>query len=303
MNGILVIDKPAGISSAGVVERVKRLLAAGKVGHAGTLDPQATGVLLCCVNQATRLARFLLEGPKTYEAVMRLGVATDTQDAGGEVIARRPVGAIAAAELEAVLRRFQGPGWQRPPAFSALKLDGVPLYRMARQGRPVQKPARRIELHRIRLLAAELPEVRFEVRCSAGTYIRTLCADIGEALGCGAHLAQLRRTECHGFTSGQALGLEALAGLAAAGRVGEALIPMAQALPGLPETVAGEALAQKVRHGHPVTRAMLADAAGGAPPPEAGFFKLLDAAGQLVAVLRAVPQSEALFYGCVFAKP
>jgi tRNA pseudouridine55 synthase len=213
---VLIIDKPAGLSSAQVVGRVKKLLHVKKVGHAGTLDPFATGVLVCLVNQATRLAQFFLSSEKQYEAELRLGIDTDTQDRTGQVIRRRPIPEGVEAALQRVCDRFVGDIAQIPPAFSALKHQGVALYKLARSGKPVRKPARNIRIEQLQIRSISLPTVRFSVTCSAGTYIRTLCADIGEMLGCGGHLSELRRTVSSGFNIDEAISLEALSHCVAA---------------------------------------------------------------------------------------
>jgi tRNA pseudouridine55 synthase len=213
-SGVLVLDKPEGISSAKVVAIVKKALGAGKAGHAGTLDPLATGVLVCCVNDATRLARFLMQGQKAYEAVLRLGQQTDSLDATGHVLETAPDAAVAqitATQIDAVARRFVGRIEQQPPVYSALKHKGTPLYRLARKGHPVQKPPRAVHIDDVQILSVDLPRVRFAVTCSPGTYIRTLAADMGAALGCGGHLEALRRTASSGFTLADALPLSAIA--------------------------------------------------------------------------------------------
>ncbi|MBW2514032.1 MAG: tRNA pseudouridine(55) synthase TruB, partial [Deltaproteobacteria bacterium] len=208
-HGFVVIDKPENLSSARVVSHVKRTLNAKKVGHAGTLDPFATGVMICCVNRATRLARFFLEGDKTYEALLHLGLETDTQDATGHRISERQVPECSKVEIQHIFSSFVGPLDQVPPVYSALKHNGVPLYRHARRGKPIQKPARRIVVRGIDITQIQLPYIRFEVTCSAGTYVRTLAADIGKAIGCGGHLKQLRRTRSAGFSIADAMTLEA----------------------------------------------------------------------------------------------
>jgi tRNA pseudouridine55 synthase len=299
MNGIVVINKPAGLSSARVVARVKRLLQARKVGHTGTLDPFARGVLVCCLDQATRLARFLLESPKTYDGVLTLGVETDTQDATGRVIAERHGTAVAEKDLYRVLQRYAGAYRQAPPTYSALKHEGVPLYTLARRGQPVQKPAREVFIHHLRLVAVELPRVRFEVRCSAGTYIRTLCADIGRDLGCGGHLSELTRLESGGFTLDEALTLEDLEDLARSDAWRHAVIPMARALPALAEISAGPPLLEKVRHGRALS---LADVGLEGAPEDGQLLKLIDPRGELLALLQRTPGTSAIQYCCVFAR-
>lgn len=299
MNGMVVINKPAGVSSARVVAHVKRLLQVCKVGHTGTLDPFARGVLVCCLDQATRLARFLVERPKTYEGVLTLGVETDTQDATGRVTAERHGIRVAEADLRRILQRYEGAYHQAPPTYSALKHEGVPLYTLARRGRPVQKPAREVFIYQLRLLAAELPRVRFEVRCSAGTYIRTLCADIGRDLGCGGHLSELTRLESGGFTLDEALTLEDLEDLARRGAGSHAVIPMARALPAATEIPAGPLLLEKVRHGRALSPA---DLGLGATAEDGPLLKLIDPRGELLALLQRTPGTGAIEYCCVFAR-
>jgi len=298
-DGIVVIDKPAGLSSAAVVNRVKRLLKAKKAGHTGTLDPFARGVLIVCINRATRLARFLL-GDKRYEAVLKLGAETDTQDATGTVLSVRDTGGISAEAVRAAVREFEGPVRQLPPVYSALKHRGTPLYKLARRGTPVQKPARRIHIRSIRILEIALPQVHFEVVCSAGTYIRTLCADIGRVLGCGGHLQALRRTASGAFTIKQAHSLAQLQQAAAAGDLSRVIIPMAAAMPHMPGCVAGRGLVEKIRHGHPLSLEDLdVTRAAGAQKSRRFHLKVIDADSRLVAILEYRPDRPRLDYCCV----
>ena len=296
MNGIVVVDKPASMTSAQVVAQVKAALKARKVGHTGTLDPFATGVLVCCINQATRLAQFLTCGKKSYEAIMHLGIRTDTQDLTGEVVSRAPSLSLTPEEVRCVFERFSKTKEQVPPAFSALKHHGVPLYKLARRGTFVQKPSRRVSIYKLEVLDMDLPFVRFEVSCSQGTYIRTLCADMGEALGCGAHLANLRRTESGGFTLGEAISLTTLKELAVAGKISDCVTPMAPALRGMPEIKASPRLVQSIRHGQPVTTAAL----GPVEDARAPWIKVTDGEGHLVAVLREKKEDGVYPYACVF---
>lgn len=299
-SGILVVDKPPDVTSAAVVAKVKRMLGAKKMGHTGTLDPFATGVLILCVNRATRLSRFFLHGRKTYEATLMLGVATDTQDRTGAVLSRTPPEAIRFSEaaIRETLARFEGEMDQLPPVYSALKHEGTPLYKLARQGAPVQKGPRRITIEAIRPTHIALPAVDFTVTCSAGTYIRTLCADIGEALGCGGHLAALRRIESGGFTADDAVGLTALASLADAGGAWDRLIPMSDALKGMPAWTAEAELAERIGHGRPLTAAEIPPAQVG---PD-GCIKVVDprGAGRLLAVVEWQPEKARYGYLCVF---
>ncbi|MCG6909673.1 MAG: tRNA pseudouridine(55) synthase TruB [Deltaproteobacteria bacterium] len=296
-DGIVAIDKPEKMSSARVVARVKKALGARKVGHTGTLDPFATGVLICCINRATRLARFFLEGNKAYEATLRLGIETDTQDATGAVIFEREVADISEDLLADTIRRFTGWIDQIPPAYSALKHKGVPLYRLARKGTPVQKPARSVHVSRIRILEIDLPYIRLAVHCSAGTYIRTLCADMGGMIGCGGHLAALRRTLSSGFAVEDALSLDTFETLARQGGVSSYLTGMADALQGMPQVVADDRLTGKVAHG---IRLRGEDVAVEDPLPGGGYLKIVDKMGLLMAVVQQKNERKSYDYCCVF---
>jgi tRNA pseudouridine55 synthase len=209
LDGVLLLDKGLGLSSNDALVRAKRLFLAQKAGHTGTLDPLASGLLPLCFGEATKFSQDLLEADKTYEATMRLGERTTTGDAEGEVLETRPV-AAGLPDVEAVLARFRGPISQVPPMHSALKRDGKPLYEYARAGQVVERAARDVTIHGLELLGAALPDVTFRVICSKGTYVRTLAEDIGEALGCGAHLVALRRTGVGALTLEHAVTLEAL---------------------------------------------------------------------------------------------
>ncbi|MGC3024667.1 tRNA pseudouridine(55) synthase TruB [Burkholderia sp. DN3021] len=209
LDGVLLLDKPVGLSSNDALIRAKRLLLAKKAGHTGTLDPLASGLLPLCFGEATKFSQDLLEADKTYEATMRLGLRTATGDAEGEVIDTRPVECDRAA-VEAALARFTGEIVQVPPMYSALKRDGKPLYEYARAGQTVEREGRNVTIHALDLLACEMPDVTFRVTCSKGTYVRTLAEDIGEALGCGAHLTMLRRTGVGALTLEHAVTLDAL---------------------------------------------------------------------------------------------
>jgi tRNA pseudouridine55 synthase len=193
LDGILLVDKPRGITSHDAVDRVRRSVGTRKVGHAGTLDPMATGLLVMGVGRATRLLRFLGEFPKVYRGAGVLGVETDTLDAEGTVLREGPV-SVTEGELRAAVARFVGDIEQRPPAYSAVKVGGQRLYRAARQGVVVDAPSRRVTVDRFDVTAFAPPRFDVEVRCSSGTYVRSLVADVGTALGCGAHLVELRRT-------------------------------------------------------------------------------------------------------------
>lgn len=209
LDGVLLLDKPSGMSSNAALQAAKRLFNAHKAGHTGTLDPLASGLLPLCFGEATKFAQALLDADKRYRALLVLGTRTDSGDADGTVIARRPV-AVESQSLEAAVSRFVGDIDQVPPMHSALKRDGRPLYELARQGIEVERAPRRVRIHAIHILAFDGEGLDLDVRCSKGTYIRSLADDLGEALGCGAHLAALRRTATGGFDLSQARTLEAL---------------------------------------------------------------------------------------------
>ena len=209
MNGIVIIDKPVGWTSQDVVSKLRGKLRTKRIGHGGTLDPMATGVLPVFVGRATRGVEFFEHAEKTYETVLQLGVLTDTEDTSGAVLETRPV-SVTAEQLLAVLARFRGEIMQIPPMYSALKVNGQKLYELARKGREVERQPRPITIHELELLAFTGETARLRVRCSKGTYIRTLCKDIGLALGCGGCMAALRRVQAGAYTEGEAVPLETL---------------------------------------------------------------------------------------------
>ncbi len=210
-SGILLIDKPEGPSSAQIVHRVKNILSARKVGHLGTLDPFASGLLLIGLNEGTKIADIFLGGTKRYQGVMVLGTETDTQDSTGKVLQEAPVPVISDGDLRHLEQKFTGDLQQVPPMFSALKKDGVRLYRLARQGKEVPRQARPIRIEALRISKRSARELSFEVTCSRGTYVRTLAADMGQNLGCGAYLKILRRIACDHLEVAQAIGVDDLA--------------------------------------------------------------------------------------------
>lgn len=209
MNGIVIIDKPAGWTSQDVTARLRRVFGTRRIGHGGTLDPMATGVLPVFVGRATRGVEFFEHAEKTYETELLLGVATDTEDTTGTVLFRREV-SVTPGQLTAVLERFRGEIMQIPPMYSALKVNGQKLCDLARKGRQVERQPRPVTIHELTLLSREGDTLRLRVRCSKGTYIRTLCADIGEALGCGGCMQALRRTQAGEYTIAEAVPLQRL---------------------------------------------------------------------------------------------
>lgn len=247
ISGVLVIDKPVGPTSHTVVSRVKKILGT-KVGHTGTLDPAASGVLPLVLGRATRLAQFILAADKVYQAEIRLGVETDTYDAEGEVVAEQTVPDFSDQEIEQALDQFRGKVEQIPPMYSAIKIQGERLYKAARRNEVVERPARSIEIFRLDLAGRDEQSLKIEVHCSSGTYIRSLAHDLGQLLGCGAHLQQLRRTRTGAFDLASAITLEEVA------EKGEtALIPVEALLPEYPRLELSPSQAEKVRHGNSFT--------------------------------------------------
>jgi len=297
LNGILVIDKPPGLSSARVVSIVKRLLQVKKAGHAGTLDPFATGVLIVCINQATRLARFWLNSAKTYQAELCLGIETDTQDPTGTVISTSAAVDVPEDTLQAVMKSFVGTMNQVPPVYSALKHLGVPLYKLARKGEPFQKPDRQIQIYRLEIQEIALPLIRFEVSCSAGTYVRTICADIGKILGCGGHLKNLRRTASSGYVIADAISLSELEELVRSGNVDRYLTGMAEALPDMVSLQADKALTDKIKYGMMIT---VADVPPSCLLPGENLVKIIDGNKRLLSILNYDPVQQGFTYCCSF---
>lgn len=209
-DGILLVDKPSGFTSHDVVAKLRSHFRLKKVGHGGTLDPMATGLLILLLGRGTKLSQRIMGTDKEYEGVMRLGVATDTHDADGTVIQERDARHITREAVLEEMNRHRGDQMQMPPMVSAIKKNGVPLYKLARKGQDVEREARLIHVYRFDLLAYNPPDARFLLRCTKGTYVRTLCADIGESLGCGAHLAELRRTAIGNLHVDQARSLDEL---------------------------------------------------------------------------------------------
>lgn len=247
VDGVLLLDKPIGFTSNAALQKARWLLNAAKAGHTGTLDPLATGLLPLCFGEATKFSSELLDADKAYRATLKFGVTTDTADAEGTVLETRPV-AIDEKTLRAVLDRFVGEQEQVPPMYSALKRDGKPLYEYARQGIEVERKPRRITIERIALLSFSGDQAVIDVDCSKGTYIRTLAADIGEALGCGAHLTALRRTRIGRLTEEGAVSLEAFEAASLEGRDG-LLAPADTLVSDLPRAVLNAAETARVLHG------------------------------------------------------
>ena len=322
LDGVLVINKPTGWTSHDVVARARTLLGMSKVGHTGTLDPAATGVLVLCLGRATRIAEYLMSADKAYRAVLRLGVATDTQDATGTVVGRVAETLPDQAAIVEVMNRFVGRRQQVPPMYSAVKVQGVPLYKAARAGRTVSRSPREFTVRSLEILSigptpesakvgvggARVPvapsnatgdgpppttiDVTFDVVCSKGTYVRTLCADIGELLGVGGHLASLERRRVGRFCIEEAMSLDELAGLADRGAVEARLYTLAAALADLPALHVDRDAVEGLCHGVavPVSRVVSSEGAWMA----GGFVRLLSPDGRLVGIGKAPCSAEEL---------
>ena len=247
--GIFLIDKPRGITSFEVVKKIKKWLNVKKIGHGGTLDPLATGVLPIFVNKATKIAQFFLNMDKTYDATMRLGLETETQDIEGKVTRVCKKIDVSIEELKIVMEDFQGKITQIPPFYSSLKVGGVPLYKWVRKGIKIQPAPREVEIYELNLKSFRPPEVDFEVSCSKGTYIRTLCSDIGKKLGCGACLTRLRRLKTGPFTIKMAISLDVLKEAIKAGKWQDYLMDLNQALASFEAIILNEDQETQIKHG------------------------------------------------------
>ena len=288
MNVILLVDKPAGISSAEVVRRVKFRVKPARVGHLGTLDPFATGLLPVMTGEATKLAPFIDGGDKEYAGVIRLGVETDTLDRDGAEVRRANVPVIPAEKLAEVAAQFTGAIEQVPPVYSAIKRAGVPLYRLARRGEEVAPPEkRRVEIKRLDLICEAPDAIRFIATCSPGTYARSLARDIGVALGTVAHLEELRRTRNGAFAIAEAMPLAEVLDALDSGDPIQHMISLRDALVGLPELAVDSAAEKRLRNGD--SRALDSQI------PQGGvLFKVISAGGEVIAVARATSRVTAI---------
>ncbi len=287
MNGVLIVDKPAGMTSHDVVRRLRRVCQTRRVGHSGTLDPMATGLMLVAVGEGTRVVQFLVEGDKTYRATLQFGSETTTQDAEGEVTCRRPIDHLKDSAVLQACQQIVGELQQIPPMYSAIKIKGVALHRLARLGIEIERPARTVHIKYLTVENLALPQLSFEVKCSKGTYVRTLCHDLGHKLGTAAHLSSLRRLRSGSFGIEEAVTLEWLE-QASSQAIGEKLLSLSSALRDYPVCVVSKEGYEKLKHGIPP---LLENLAAGAPFDE-GQKVLLSLNGQALAMARFAPSQS-----------
>lgn len=281
--GILNVNKPTGITSHDVVDRVRKASGVRRVGHAGTLDPAASGVLLVCVGQATRVTEYLMEGKKTYDAQIRLGVTTDSGDREGKVIYEAPELNTSREEIEQALGAFTGQIEQIPPLYSALKHKGTSLYKLARRGIEVERSSREVEIYDLELTAWSPPLLELALTCSKGTYVRALARDLGEALGTGAHLRSLVRVASGNFTLDGAVPLSTVEDCFAKGAWSQILHPLDEALLDFEAVVVDEETERRIRQGQQVK---------GLEPQDGPLCRAYSSSGKIIALLRYEPERE-----------
>jgi tRNA pseudouridine55 synthase len=301
MDGVLAIDKPAGLTSHEVVLQVRRFLKIKKIGHTGTLDPYATGVLVLCIGKATRIVEFLVESTKEYRVTMKLGVTTDTQDLTGRVLCEKPV-MVSEEELREQIQSFVGEINQIPPMFSAIKIKGQRLYELARQGQEIERPPRKVIIYGIQILEVRFPFVSFQVICSQGTYIRTLVSDLGERLKCGACVWELRRTRVGCFRLDEAIPFETLRSLSPELIAERYLISIDKALATLPALYFDEKTSRLLARGTFVKLDRSKGFLNLLPSlslqpqqdsyPSQGYYRGYEARGNFFAVVKLIPNSE-----------
>ena len=278
MDGVIVVDKPSGYTSHDVVNRLRRITGTRSIGHLGTLDPLATGVLPLVIGRATRLARFFTSNDKRYDAVVRFGVTTDSYDRDGTVTATTPEFNITAVQLERALSNFRGPLLQTPPPVSAKKVGGVPAYKLARKNITVELKAVEVHVYSLELVSFDGTCARIQFHCSAGTYVRSIAHELGQALGCGGMIDSLRRTSSGDFTEEQSFTIEVLKELADGARLTEALVPAARLLPQFPTEHIDSTTVGLIRQGKDFRLSPFR------PNPGATYVKAISRDGELVAI-------------------
>ena len=287
LSGVLIVDKPDGLTSHDIVDAVRRMAGQRKVGHAGTLDPMATGVLVVCLGKATRLAEYIMAGRKRYRANIVLGTTTDTYDADGEVVSSGGATDFSLAEIETALAGFRGRIEQVPPMFSAIKRGGQPLYKLARQGKVVHREPRQVEIYELAVVSWSTPSLLVELVCSPGTYVRSLAHDLGQRLGGGAHLGSLVRLSSGGFTLEMAVSLARLQEAFCQGEEDLYLLAPDEALVDWPAMVVGADGARRIRHGQSVESDFPLE-----EMPKLPHCRAYDLDGEFLAVLTYDPAAE-----------
>jgi tRNA pseudouridine55 synthase len=288
--GVLVVDKPTGLSSHDVVQELRRILGIRRIGHTGTLDPRASGVLLACVGRGTKVARFLTGHDKEYQAVIKLGATSDTYDAEGEIKETQENCKVSSDRIREAVDSFKGEIWQLPPLHSAVKYRGKRLYQYAREKEKVERTKRKVEIKEIIIENLDVPFVELKVSCSKGTYIRSLAHDLGQKLGCGAYLFSLRRTRVGPFGLEDALSPGKIAEVKKEGRIGEALIPIEEALAHLPSVAVAEDSVQRIQQGAPLVSSSVSSLGGSFEQDQS--ISVTDQQGRIIAIGKALSSSE-----------
>jgi tRNA pseudouridine55 synthase len=296
MDGLIIVDKPAGPTSHDIVQRVRKLLGIRRVGHGGTLDPDATGVLLVTVGQATRFFPYLSGHDKSYEGAIRLGFATDTYDSSGRQTSPESLDLPTAEGLARAMKNMEAKVLQTPPAYSAKKVDGTPGYRLARADKEFTLKPVPVHLRVFEALEYRPPLITFRAVCSSGTYIRSLAHDLGKDLGCGAHLHTLRRTSVGPYTLEMANSLVRIEEAAAAGELSSVVLPLENLLPDFPAAVVSPEAVHRIRNGAPISSVHLASGfpEGAGSPPGSALCRLLDGDGRFLALAKFSPDGESL---------
>jgi len=290
LSGVLVVDKPTGVTSHDVVQELRRILGTKRVGHTGTLDPAASGVLLACVGKGTKVAQFLTAYDKEYRAVIRLGATTDTYDGEGEIKETKKECQVSLERIIDAIDSFRGEIWQLPPLHSAIKYKGKRLYQYAREKKEVERTKRKVEIKEISIKSVNMPYVELKVSCSKGTYVRSLAHDVGQKLGCGAYLFSLRRTKVGPYGLQDALSPERISEVKKEGKINEALISMEEALAHLPSVAVREDSVAKVQNGARLVSSSVSSVEGKFEPGQT--VSITDEQGSIIAMGKALSRSE-----------
>ncbi len=285
-----MVDKPTGVTSHDVVQELRRILGTRRVGHTGTLDPAASGVLLACVGKGTKVAQFLTGYDKEYRAVIRLGATTDTYDGEGEIQETKQDCKVSLERIIDAINSFRGEIWQLPPLHSAIKYKGKRLYQYAREKKEVERTKRKVEIKEISIMDVNMPYVELRVSCSKGTYVRSLAHDVGQKLGCGAYLFSLRRTKVGPYGLQDALSPERISEVKKEGKINEALISIEEALAHLPSVAVQEDSVARIQHGVPLVSSSVSKVEGSFEPGQT--VSITDEQGRIIAMGKALSPSE-----------